>query len=162
MIIGLYENAMDYTFRIVDKEDIEQLTILRVKVLIAANELSRDTDMSLVEKETRKYYEEFLGKEEHFAVVAYDNGKPIGTGAISFYKVMPTYHNVTGEKAYIMNMYTEPEYRRRGIATRILKMLIEEARKRNIVEVTLEATKMGKPLYEKNGFSIMESEMELK
>jgi len=94
--------------------------------------------------------------------VAYDNSKPIGTGAISFYKVMPTYHNVTGEKAYIMNMYTEPEYRRRGIATKILKMLIEEARKRNIVEVTLEATKMGRSLYEKNGFNVMESEMELK
>ena len=140
---------MNYIYKIVEKEDIEQLTKLRVDVLIAANELEQSTDMSAVETETRKYYENFLGKNEHFAVVAYDGNIPIGTGAISFYKVMPTYHNITGEKAYIMNMYTDPDYRRKGIATKILKMLIEETKRRRIVEVTLEATKMGKPLYEK-------------
>ena len=44
--------------------------------------------------------------------LVYDNETLIGTGGISFYKVMPTYHNPTGKKACIMNMYTAPEYRR--------------------------------------------------
>ena len=67
---------------------------------------------------------------------------------MSFYSVMPTFHNTTGRKAYIMNMYTDPKYRHRGIAEKILKMLLKEIERRNIVEVTLEATDMGKPLYE--------------
>lgn len=74
---------------------------------------------------------------------------------------MPTYHNPTGQKAYIMNMYTRPEYRRRGIAFGTLELLVEDAEKRGVTAISLEATDMGRPLYEKYGFVQMESEMEL-
>ncbi len=80
---------------------------------------------------------------------------------MSFYQVMPTYHNPSGKKAYIMNMYTAPEYRRQGIAFRMLDVLIEEARKKGISQIALEATEMGRPLYEKYGFVPMKDEMEL-
>ena len=41
-------------------------------------------------------------------------------GGVSFFEVMPTYNNPSGTKAYIMNMYTKPEYRRKGIAYKTL------------------------------------------
>mgnify|MGYP003391121235 FL=1 len=72
---------------------------------------------------------------------------------------MPTFHNPTGEKAYIMNMYTLPEYRRQGIAYKTLDLLVAEAKKRNIKMISLEATEQGKPLYDKYGFVKMEDEM---
>lgn len=74
---------------------------------------------------------------------------------------MPTFHNPSGYKAYIMNMYTSPGYRRRGIAYKILDLLVKEAGNRNISCISLEATDMGRPLYEKYGFKKMNSEMEL-
>ena len=74
---------------------------------------------------------------------------------------MPTYHNTSGKKAYIMNMYTNPNYRRKGIAYKTLDMLVEAAKDRGIKQISLEATEMGRPLYEKYGFTQMESEMEL-
>ncbi len=74
---------------------------------------------------------------------------------------MPTYHNPSGNRAYIMNMYTRPEYRRRGIALKTLGLLVNEAKSRGIYSITLEATKMGKPLYEAYGFVQMRNEMEL-
>ena len=74
---------------------------------------------------------------------------------------MPTYHNPTGKKAYIMNMYTNPEYRRRGIAYHTLDLLIKDAREQGISQIALEATDMGRPLYERYGFVKMENEMEL-
>lgn len=74
---------------------------------------------------------------------------------------MPTYHNPSGRKAYIMNMYTRPEYRRRGIAYHTLDLLVKEIRRRGILSISLEATDMGRPLYEKYGFLPMEHEMEL-
>ena len=75
--------------------------------------------------------------------------------------MMPTYHNPDGWKAYIMNMYVRPAYRRRGIATRILDLLVKDARDRGINCVTLEATEAGRPLYQKYGFIPMKHEMEL-
>ena len=74
---------------------------------------------------------------------------------------MPTFHNVTGKKAYIMNMYTHPEYRRKGIAYRVLQLLTEDAEERGVGYITLEATKAGRYLYEKFGFVSMEDEMKL-
>lgn len=74
---------------------------------------------------------------------------------------MPTYHNKTGQKAYIMNMYTHPDYRRRGIGIRTLDLLVKEALNRGVTSITLEATAMGQPLYEKYGFIKMNHEMEL-
>ena len=85
----------------------------------------------------------------------------MGAGGISYYRVMPTYHNPSGYKAYIMNMYTRPEYRRMGIAYRTLDLLVQDARDRGISCITLEATAMGRTLYEKYGFTAMDSEMAL-
>lgn len=94
--------------------------------------------------------------------LVYDNENFIGAGGVSFYKVMPTYHNPTGKKAYIMNMYTVPEYRRQRIAFHTLDLLVKDAREQGMTQIALEATDMGRPLYEKYGFVKMEDEMELK
>ena len=142
-------------------EDIDELVRARIIVLRAANKLSDDVDMSLVEKESYAYYKCALKMGEHIAYLVYDNGKFIGAGGVSFYQVMPTYHNPTGKKAYIMNMYTNPEYRRQGIAYHTLDLLIKDAMEQGISKIALEATDMGRPLYERYGFVKMEDEMEL-
>lgn len=117
--------------------------------------------MSLVEKESYEYYKSALEICEHIAYLVYDNETLIGAGGVSFYQVMPTYHNPTGKKAYIMNMYTAPEYRRQGIAIHTLDLLVKDVRKQGVSQIALEATEMGRPLYEKYGFVKMEDEMEL-
>ena len=142
-------------------EDIEELVRTRILVLRAANKLSDDVDMSLVEQETCAYYKRALETGEHIAYLVYDNGTFIGAGGVSFYQVMPTYHNPSGKKAYIMNMYTAPEYRRRGIAFHTLDLLVKAAKEQGVSQIALEATDMGRPLYQKYVFVKMEHEMEL-
>lgn len=60
-----------------------------------------------------------------------------------------------------MNMYTNPGYRRKGIAWHTLELLTKEARGRGITYISLEATDMGLPLYERFGFVKMMDEMML-
>lgn len=91
-----------------------------------------------------------------------DENNFVGSGGVSFFQVMPTYHNPSGKKAYIMNMYTHPNYRRRGIAYKTLDMLIRDTKCNGISAISLEATAMGLPLYEKYGFVKMNNEMELR
>ena len=130
-------------------------------MLRAANGLEEDVDLSRTELESRRYYETCFPEDSHAAWLVFDGEEVVGTGAVSFYKVMPTYHNPSGKKAYIMNMYTRPDYRRRGIARRVLELLTAEAEMRQIDAVTLEATAAGRPLYEAFGFTAMRDEMEL-
>ena len=111
------------------------------------------------ESETYDYYLTALKDGSHSAFLVFDRGIFVGAGGISFYRVMPTFHNTTGKKAYIMNMYTHPDYRRRGIACHVLQLLTEEAKEKGVSHITLEATKAGRYLYEKFGFVRMEDEM---
>lgn len=142
-------------------EDLEVLTETRIEVLRAANGLSEDVDMSEVKKQSYEYYQVALQNDNHVAYLVFNGDEFVGAGGVSFFRVMPTYHNPTGKKAYIMNMYTKPEYRRRGIAYKMLDLLIAEAKNRGVFAISLEATDMGKPLYEKYGFVKMNDEMEL-
>ena len=142
-------------------EDIDELVRTRSIVLRAANKLPDDVDMSKVEEESYAYYKRALQTGEHIAYLVYDNGIFVGAGGVSFYQVMPTYHNPTGKKAYIMNMYTAPKYRRQGSALHTLDLLISDVKQQGVSQIALEATDMGRPLYEKYGFVKMEDEMEL-
>lgn len=152
----------NYEYKKATIEDTDELVRTRITVLRAANKLSDDVDMSLVEKESYEYYKRALETGGHIGYLVYDNGTFIGAGGVSFYQVMPTYHNSTGKKAYIMNMYTAPEYRRQGIAFHTLDLLMNDAKKQGVLQIALEATDMGRPLYERYGFVKMEDKMELK
>lgn len=143
-------------------EDVDELVWTRIIVLRAANKLSDGVDMSKVERESYTYYKRALKTGEHIAYLVYDGETFIGAGGVSFYQVMPTYHNPTGKKAYIMNMYTEPKYRRQGIAFHTLDLLVKDAKDMGVSQIALEATDMGRPLYEKYGFVTIEAEMEIK
>ena len=150
-----------YEYKRASIDDIDELVRTRIIVLRAANKLTDDMDMSAVEKESYAYYKRALETGEHIAYLVYDNEDFIGAGGVSFYQVMPTYHNSTGKKAYIMNMYTAPEYRRQGIAFHTLDLLVNDVKEQGLSQIALEATDMGRPLYERYGFVNMEDEMEL-
>jgi GNAT superfamily N-acetyltransferase len=55
-------------------------------------------------------------------------------------------------RAWILNMYTEPAYRRRGIARRLVETMIEWCRAEGFRAVALHASQQGRPLYESLGF----------
>ena len=151
---------MELIYKKADITDIELLTTTRIEVLRAANNLSNEIDMTEVENQSYEYYKRALTDGSHTAYLVFDGALFVGAGGVSYFQVMPTYHNPSECKAYIMNMYTKPEYRRKGIANNTLKLLVEDARCRGINAISLEATRMGRPLYEKFGFVKMSDEME--
>ena len=58
-----------YEYKKATIEDINELVRTRIIVLRAANKLSDDVDMSLVEQESYEYYKRTLENGEH---IAYD------------------------------------------------------------------------------------------
>ena len=89
--------------------------------------------------------------------MVYDGKTFIGAGAVVFYSVMPTFHNSTGKKAYIMNIYTDPAYRRQGLGRALVLALCESLRqKMQATVLTLEVRDSNAPaaaLYASLGFA---------
>ena len=136
--------------RIATKDDIELLMSSRLEMLKVVNNLPADYEYSEeIVRESRDY---FLNGD-HITVLAIDDGKVIGCASMSFMWIMPTFSHPTGRRAHLMNVYTRSEYRRQGIARKMVNMLIDETWKRGATEISLDATTMGRPLYESLGFT---------
>jgi GNAT superfamily N-acetyltransferase len=56
------------------------------------------------------------------------------------------------ERAVILNVYTEPEFRQRGIARQIMLTILAWAKENGLRTVNLHASDEGRHLYEKLGF----------
>ena len=56
------------------------------------------------------------------------------------------------ERALILNVYTEPEFRKRGIARQIVVTILNWAQRRGLKTINLHASDEGRFLYEKLGF----------
>ena len=76
----------------------------------------------------------------------------IGCATLCFLTVLPTADHPTGLRAHLMNVYTAPAFRRRGIARMLVTALMDAARQRGATEVSLDATEAGRPLYRTLGF----------
>lgn len=55
-------------------------------------------------------------------------------------------------RGYLLNVYVEPQYRRRHLASNLIELALAEARVRGIRVVALHSTEEGRRLYEANGF----------
>jgi GNAT superfamily N-acetyltransferase len=56
-------------------------------------------------------------------------------------------------RGWIQNVYTEPEFRRQGLARRLMEVVIAWCREEGFVFITLHASPYGRPLYEELGFT---------
>jgi ribosomal protein S18 acetylase RimI-like enzyme len=61
-------------------------------------------------------------------------------------------HPVSDTRAYVLNVFVEPQFRKRGLAHQLLERCMAEARQRQIRVVTLHAAEAGRRVYEKFGF----------
>lgn len=132
-------------YRIATKEDIDMLMSIRLEMLRKVNELSDDFVFSneLIANSKRYFLE---GNQT--TSIALKNGKVVACASMSYIEIMPTFSHPTGKRAHLMNVYTNADYRRRGVARKLVQILIDEAKGKRVTEISLDATELGRPLYE--------------
>jgi len=88
-------------------------------------------------------------------------GRAAGGGMVSITPRLSRPYFSQCREASILNVYVYPEFRRRGIARRLMQTMIEWCRAEGFPHVSLHASKDGRPLYESLGFE-PSSELRLK
>ena len=152
---------MEIVIRKATLDEIELLMEWRMEVLHEAFSIPLSKNTGDLEQENRVYYQKALAQNEHIACFAYTEDKIVGCGGICFYREMPSPDNPTGKCAYLMNIYTKPQFRKQGVGEAIIKWLVEQAIKRGISKIYLETSESGKRLYTKFGFVPMQDMMKL-
>jgi GNAT superfamily N-acetyltransferase len=77
------------------------------------------------------------------------------------YPRLPSPESSATSEGYLLNVYTTPEWRARGVAAALVSASIIRARELGLGRIRLHATEAGQRVYEKVGFRPRVDEMEL-
>lgn len=135
-------------FRKANLKDVDKLVELRKRQLIDEGAF---TDGN-IDIELKDYFCGSIADESLVVWVATEKDKIIATAGVCFFQYPPNFSNTTGKVAYITNVYTQDEYRKQGIATKLLEFVMNEIRMRNYEFIRLHASSQGRVMYEQMGF----------
>ena len=145
-------------FRKATISDVNDLVKLRKQQLLDEGSIPKQN----IDNELKEYFSRNIKNNTFISWVAIENNEIIATSGLCFYQLPPNYSNPTGKVAYITNMYTANKYRRKGIASKLLEKIINEARILDYKILRLHASLEGKNLYKKYGFSDSEGYMQIR
>lgn len=87
--------------------------------------------------------------------------KIVASGGVTIISTVPVPNDPSYRIAYVHSIYTEDQYRKQGMASRIVKSALDYCRSIGIRRVILNASEAGRPLYEQLGFEAADNAMRL-
>jgi ribosomal protein S18 acetylase RimI-like enzyme len=107
----------------------------------------------MAEASTR-YMERALpaGEFRAWVVEAGPEWQVIACGGLVIRSAPPSVRNLAGREGYIMNLVTLPAWQRQGIATAVLRTMLDALRAEGVPMASLHASRAGRALYEREGF----------
>ena len=136
------------TYRKLTAEDLDPF--IRMRIAQLREEGARE-ELDLVPA-LKDYYRRHLKDGTFVSWLAVDGEKIVGTSGMSFVEKPPYFSCPSGKIGLLSSMYTDPDYRRRGIAKELLRRVVEEARDYGCGSVQITASDMGVLLYTDFGF----------
>ena len=149
---------MEIKYRKMTNADVDTFIAMRIKQL---REEGATEDIDLIPA-LKDYYKRHMADETFVSWLAVDGNKIVGTSGMSFVEKPPYFGCPTGKIGLLSSMFTDPSYRRMGIAKELLSRVVEEARKYGCGSVQITASDMGVLLYTDFGFVKNENFMQYK
>jgi GNAT superfamily N-acetyltransferase len=152
-------NSVDTTIRPATAADIETVLTHRRAMFLDMG-YAADQTGRMIER-SRPFFTERLKSGDYRAwLIENERSEVVAGGGI----VLLDYHTHPGESSMkrpvIVNVYTRPDYRRRGLARQLMDTMVDWCRQNGFPEVRLHASHDGRPLYEAMGF-VPTNEMKL-
>ena len=98
------------------------------------------------------FYTRNMAAGTYVSWLAFDGDKIVGTSGMSFAEKPPYFSCPSGRVGILSSMYTDPNYRRMGIAITLLDKVVKEAEAYGCGTIYITASNMGVKLYEAYGF----------
>lgn len=95
-----------------------------------------------------------LKDSAYFGWIVEDGGEAVaGVGLMVIDWPPGPAHPTQDRRGYVLNVFVEASHRKRGIAKMLMEMADAEFARRGVAFLILHATRMGRPLYERLGWS---------
>ena len=130
------------------KDRLDTFIQMRIKQL---REEGATEDIDLVPS-LNDYYDRHMADGTFVSWLALDGDKIVGTSGMSFVEKPPYFSCPNGRIGLLSSMFTDPNYRRKGIAKELLSRVVDEAKNYGCGVVQITASDMGVLLYTDFGF----------
>jgi len=151
---------MNDTFRIrrATVHDADVIAWHRARMFHDMGEVS-DEVFEILRSKARTCLKEWLESGDYVGWLAVSGDKPetvVGGAGVQLQPILPRPLNVStigeGRQGTVVNVFTEPEWRRRGIAGLLMKEIITWSKKAQLDRLLLHASDEGRSVYERLGF----------
>ena len=136
------------TYKKLTKEQLDTFINMRIKQL---REEGATEDIDLIPA-LNDYYDRHMADGTFVSWLAMDGDKIVGTSGMSFVEKPPYFSCPSGKIGLLSSMFTDPNYRRMGIAKELLSRVVNEAKEYGCGCVQITASDMGVLLYTDFGF----------
>jgi GNAT superfamily N-acetyltransferase len=144
---------MEIEFKKVGIEYLEMLVDLRMEFI---KDIHPEVDNQLLEKirkATLTYFSDLFKNNSYIGFIGVNNnGEIICTAGLLIYCLPPINNEKYRKIGHVLNFYTKPAYRKKGIGLKLMNYLKDTAAKEEINRLVLNSTKMGFSMYKKAGF----------
>ena len=141
-------NKVDVTYKKLTEKELDTFIKMRINQL---REEGATEDIDLVPN-LKDYYKRHMADGTFVSWLAMDGDKIIGTSGMSFVEKPPYFGCPSGRIGLLSSMFTNPNYRRKGIAKELLSRVVSEAKEYGCGTVQITASDMGVKLYTDFGF----------
>lgn len=132
-------------------EDIGVLTDLRIAYLNEDLGVISNENLELMQASLPSYYEKHLNKDL-MAYVARDEMDIVSCAFLLIVEKPMSPSFITGKTGAVLNVYTKPDYRKKGYAKKLITTMLEDAKAEGLSIIELKATEDGYSLYKSVGF----------
>ena len=140
--------SKDIVYKRLTGKELDAFMALRIKQL---REEGATEDIDLLPA-LKDYYQRHMSDGTFVSWLAMDGDRIVGTSGMSFVEKPPYFSCPSGRIGLLSSMFTDPEYRRMGIARELLSRVVEEARSYGCGNVQITASDMGVLLNTDFGF----------
>lgn len=144
--------SLGIKIREVGADDLEE--VLRHRRLMFLDMGHPEPVLDVIVKTCRPYIQRYLadGSYRGWFAIAPDGRVAAGVGLAITPLVSGPLAPDNVNRAYLLNVYTYPEFRKRGLARRLTQKAIDYCRTEGFKVLWLHASKYGHPVYESMGF----------
>lgn len=143
---------MIITYSKATQADIQGLVDNRILFALELSGGQNEEAIQLLRNQMTNYFSNATMDNSCISFIAKCDDIVAGIGSVHIREMPGNFKNPSGKWGYIMNMYTVPEFRRKGICKSILNLLVQEGKKMGVTAFELHATKDGEMVYIQEGF----------
>jgi len=142
----------EFRLRVVEAADAGVIAEHRARMFFDMGAVSED-EAGVLEVAARPWIRGLIEAGKYRGWVVEREGAVVAGGGLHLRELGPVPGCLrVGRAAHIANVYTAPEWRRRGLARRIVETMLRWCEQAGIDQVTLTASEEGRGLYEALGF----------